>query len=91
MISSSWGAPLAFTKGFNPQHVSNGLSGRHLYVYSLPEGQVWVGGMFQKGSPVVAVKDDGETWQADVLLISFVTRRLWSVLYPLKLMVALTM
>lgn len=29
-------------------------------------GQLWVGGLFQKGSPVVAVKDDGETWQVDV-------------------------
>ncbi|KAJ7957266.1 Selenium binding protein [Quillaja saponaria] len=29
-------------------------------------GQVWVGGLFQKGSPVVAVEDDGKTWQVDV-------------------------
>ncbi|CAK8567112.1 unnamed protein product [Lathyrus sativus] len=29
-------------------------------------GQLWVGGLFQKGSPVVAVKDDGETWQVEV-------------------------
>jgi selenium-binding protein 1 len=28
-------------------------------------GQIWVGGLVQKGSPVVAVKD-GETWQSDV-------------------------
>ncbi|KAJ4723085.1 Selenium-binding protein [Melia azedarach] len=153
MISSSWGAPLAFTKGFNPQHLSDGLYGRHLYVYSWPDGelkqtmdlgntglipleirflhdpskavgfvgatlssnmirffktedgswshevaasvkplkvqnwilpempglyniedpknpvltgQVWVGGLLQKGSPVVAVMEDGQTWQADV-------------------------
>eukprot|EP01018_Ginkgo_biloba_P037550 Gb_24949 [translate_table: standard] len=38
MISSSWGAPAAFTKGFNPQHVSDGLYGRHLFVYSWPDG-----------------------------------------------------
>ncbi|XP_057547560.1 selenium-binding protein 1-like isoform X4 [Amaranthus tricolor] len=25
MISSSWGAPLAFSKGFHPQHGSEGL------------------------------------------------------------------
>ncbi|TKY45806.1 Selenium-binding protein 1 [Spatholobus suberectus] len=37
MISSSWGAP-AFTKGFNLQHVSDGLYGRHLHVYSWPGG-----------------------------------------------------
>ncbi|KAJ4723086.1 Selenium-binding protein [Melia azedarach] len=127
MISSSWGAPLAFTKGFNPQHLSDGLYGRHLYVYSWPDGElkqtmdlgntglipleirflhdpskavgfvgatlssnmirffktedgswshevaasvkplkVWVGGLLQKGSPVVAVMEDGQTWQADV-------------------------
>ncbi|WVZ04919.1 hypothetical protein V8G54_018265 [Vigna mungo] len=29
-------------------------------------GQVWVGGLIQKGSPIVAVTDDGETWQAEV-------------------------
>ncbi|TXG72660.1 hypothetical protein EZV62_001239 [Acer yangbiense] len=40
MISSSWGAPLAFTKGFNPQHESDGLYGRLLYVYSWPEGEL---------------------------------------------------
>nr|ACU23278.1 unknown [Glycine max] len=178
MISTSWGAPSAFTKGFNLQHLSDGLYGRHLHVYSwpggelrqtmdlgdsglipleirflhdpakdtgfvgsaltsnmirffktqdeswshevaisvkplkvqnwiLPEmpglitdflislddrflyfvnwlhgdirqyniedvknpkltGQVWVGGLIQKGSPVVAMTDDGETWQAEV-------------------------
>eukprot|EP00250_Pteridium_aquilinum_P012587 c20817_g1_i3 orf=146-1582(+) len=38
MISSSWGAPSAFTKGFNPQHVSDGLYGRHLFVYDWPGG-----------------------------------------------------
>nr|KYP57004.1 Putative selenium-binding protein [Cajanus cajan] len=170
MISTSWGAPSAFTKGFNLQHVSDGLYGRHLHVYSwpggelrqtldlgdsgllpleantgfvgsaltsnmirffktqdgswghevsisvkplkvqnwiLPEmpglitdflislddrflyfvnwlhgdirqyniedlknpkltGQVWVGGLLQKGSPIVAITDDGETWQPEV-------------------------
>ncbi|KAK9138478.1 hypothetical protein Sjap_009072 [Stephania japonica] len=40
MISSSWGAPAAFTQGFNPQHVSDGLYGRHLYVYSWPDGEL---------------------------------------------------
>ncbi|XXG78661.1 hypothetical protein AAC387_Pa08g2561 [Persea americana] len=40
MISSSWGAPLAFTKGFNPQHVADGLYGRQLYVYSWPDGEL---------------------------------------------------
>lgn len=40
MISSSWGAPLAFSKGFNPQHVAEGLYGRHLYVYSWPSGEL---------------------------------------------------
>lgn len=40
MISSSWGAPSAFTKGFNPQHVSDGLYGRQLYVYSWPDGEL---------------------------------------------------
>uniref|UniRef100_A0A7N0U3B2 Selenium-binding protein n=1 Tax=Kalanchoe fedtschenkoi TaxID=63787 RepID=A0A7N0U3B2_KALFE len=39
MISSSWGAPAAFTKGFNLQHVSDGLYGRHLHVYSWPDGE----------------------------------------------------
>lgn len=38
MISSSWGAPAAFSKGFNPQDVANGLYGRHLFVYSWPQG-----------------------------------------------------
>jgi selenium-binding protein 1 len=38
MISSSWGAPLAFTKGFNPSHVADGLYGQHLFVYDWPEG-----------------------------------------------------
>ncbi|KAL0358489.1 UNVERIFIED_CONTAM: Selenium-binding protein 2 [Sesamum angustifolium] len=40
MISSSWGAPSAFTTGFNLQHVSDGLYGRHLHVYSWPEGEL---------------------------------------------------
>jgi selenium-binding protein 1 len=40
MISSSWGAPAAFSKGFNLQDVSDGLYGRHLYVYSWPGGEL---------------------------------------------------
>ncbi|KAF9606196.1 hypothetical protein IFM89_023651 [Coptis chinensis] len=40
MISSSWGAPLAFTKGFDLQHVADGLYGRHLCVYSWPDGEL---------------------------------------------------
>ncbi|XP_065026313.1 selenium-binding protein 1-like isoform X5 [Musa acuminata AAA Group] len=40
MISSSWGAPAAFSKGFNLQHVSDGLYGRYLYVYSWPDGEL---------------------------------------------------
>ncbi|KAK1381129.1 putative selenium-binding protein 1 [Heracleum sosnowskyi] len=40
MISTSWGAPAAFTKGFNLQHVSDGLYGRHLHVYSWPGGEI---------------------------------------------------
>ncbi|KAK7400065.1 hypothetical protein VNO78_11264 [Psophocarpus tetragonolobus] len=40
MISSSWGAPAAFTNGFNLQHVSDGLYGRHLHVYSWPGGEL---------------------------------------------------
>ncbi|CAL5413904.1 unnamed protein product [Camellia sinensis] len=38
MISTSWGAPAAFTKGFNLRDVSDGLYGRHLHVYSCPDG-----------------------------------------------------
>lgn len=40
MISSSWGAPSAFTKGFNLQHVTDGLYGRHLHVYTWPGGEL---------------------------------------------------
>ena len=40
MISTSWGAPAAFTKGFNLQDVSDGLYGRHLHVYNWPEGEL---------------------------------------------------
>ncbi|CAN1804366.1 Selenium-binding protein 1 [Linum perenne] len=40
MISTSWGAPSAFTKGFNLQHVSDGLYGRHLFVYSWSTGEL---------------------------------------------------
>jgi selenium-binding protein 1 len=40
MISTSWGAPAAFTKGFNPQDVSDGFYGRHLHVYSWPGGEL---------------------------------------------------
>ncbi|KAH7521599.1 hypothetical protein FEM48_Zijuj07G0050300 [Ziziphus jujuba var. spinosa] len=40
MISSSWGAPAAFKGGFNHQHVADGLYGRHLFVYSWPDGKL---------------------------------------------------
>lgn len=40
MISTSWGAPAAFTKGFNLQDVSDGFYGRHLHVYSWPGGEL---------------------------------------------------
>nr|BDN86070.1 selenium binding protein 1 [Symplocarpus renifolius] len=40
MISTSWGAPLAFSKGFDFQHVADGLYGRHLNVYSWPGGEI---------------------------------------------------
>ncbi|KAK8490344.1 hypothetical protein V6N13_009016 [Hibiscus sabdariffa] len=142
MISSSLGAPATFTRGFNPQHIADGLYARHLHVYSWPDGelkqildlgdtgltplevaisvkplkvknwilpempgfitdflislddrylylinwmqgdirqyniedpknpvlagQVWVGGVIQKGSHVFAVTEDGKTWQTDV-------------------------
>ncbi|KAG6394841.1 hypothetical protein SASPL_145431 [Salvia splendens] len=40
MISTSMGAPSTFIKGFNVQHVSDGLYGRHLHVYSWPGGEL---------------------------------------------------
>ncbi|KAI3973112.1 hypothetical protein MKX01_019770 [Papaver californicum] len=40
MISTSLGAPFTFIKGFNPQHVSDGLYGRQIYVYSWPGGEL---------------------------------------------------
>ncbi|XVF65358.1 hypothetical protein PTKIN_Ptkin09bG0241900 [Pterospermum kingtungense] len=40
MISSSIGAPVAFTKGFNLQDVADGLYGRYLFVYSWPDGEL---------------------------------------------------
>jgi hypothetical protein len=40
MISTSWGAPKAFTQGFNLQHVADGLYGRHLHVYDWPGGEI---------------------------------------------------
>ncbi|XP_019089468.1 PREDICTED: selenium-binding protein 2 isoform X2 [Camelina sativa] len=40
MISTSWGAPKAFSKGFDLQHVADGLYGSHLHVYSWPEGEM---------------------------------------------------
>ena len=33
MISSEWGAPNCFTKGFNPSHVAEGKYGRVLHVW----------------------------------------------------------
>jgi hypothetical protein len=40
MISSSWGAPVAFRSGFDLQHVKDGLYGRHLHVYDWPGGEL---------------------------------------------------
>ncbi|KAI0530725.1 hypothetical protein KFK09_000273 [Dendrobium nobile] len=40
MISTSWGAPSAFSKGFNLDHVANGLYGRHLHVYNWSDGEL---------------------------------------------------
>lgn len=40
MISTSWGAPSAFSKGFNLEHVANGLYGRHLHVYNWTDGEL---------------------------------------------------
>ncbi|KAB2092330.1 hypothetical protein E1A91_A02G024300v1 [Gossypium mustelinum] len=40
MISSSFGAPTAFTQGFHLQHVAEGLYGRYLHVYSWPDGEL---------------------------------------------------
>ena len=39
-------------------------------------GQVFVGGLFQKGSPVVAENDDGSTYQVDVpeVTVCFILR-----------------
>jgi len=34
MISSEWGAPKCWSKGFNPQHVGDGQYGNKLYVWS---------------------------------------------------------
>jgi len=40
MISSEWGAPLAFTKGFNPADVAEGKYGRKLHVWDWTERKV---------------------------------------------------
>ena len=40
MMSTSWGASAAFTKGFNLQDVSDGLYGQHLHVYNWTEGEL---------------------------------------------------
>ncbi|CAN6830039.1 unnamed protein product [Brassica oleracea] len=40
MISTSWGAPKSFSKGFNLQHVADGLYGSHLHIYKWPEGEM---------------------------------------------------
>nr|CAC67491.1 selenium binding protein [Lotus japonicus]CAC67492.1 selenium binding protein [Lotus japonicus] len=40
MISTSWGAPTAFTKGFDLQHVADGLYGRHLTCIQLARGEL---------------------------------------------------
>jgi len=33
MVSSEWGAPNTYTKGFNPAHVAEGKYGRHIYFW----------------------------------------------------------
>jgi len=40
MISSEWGSPSAFSCGFNPQHVADGLYGKHLYVWDWQKREV---------------------------------------------------
>jgi len=40
MISSEWGAPNAWTHGFNPAHVADGKYGRHLHVWNWKEREV---------------------------------------------------
>ncbi|KAL1059811.1 hypothetical protein V6Z11_1Z004900 [Gossypium hirsutum] len=40
MICSSFGAPLAFTQGFNLKHVEDGFYGRQLFVYDWPDGRL---------------------------------------------------
>lgn len=40
MVSSEWGAPSAWSKGFNPQHVAEGKYGRHLYVWDWTKKEV---------------------------------------------------
>lgn len=39
-ISAPWRAPAAFTKGFDLKDVSDCLYGKHLHVYSWPEGEL---------------------------------------------------
>ena len=40
MISSEWGAPNCFTKGFNPAHVAEGKYGKFLHVWDWTERKV---------------------------------------------------
>ncbi|CAL5413903.1 unnamed protein product [Camellia sinensis] len=42
------------------------LDDRYLYMNPGLTGQVWVGGLIQKGSSVLAEADDGTTYQVDV-------------------------
>ncbi|GAU39506.1 hypothetical protein TSUD_68700 [Trifolium subterraneum] len=61
MISTSWGAPAAFTKGFNLQHVSDGFYGRHLHVYSWPEGELkQILDLGQSG--LIPLENQDESW-----------------------------
>ena len=46
-------------------------------------GQIWVGGLLQKGGPVKAVREDGGTYQFDVPQIKVCTKQnliFWSIL-----------
>ena len=40
LVSSSWGAPKAFSGGFNPAHVEEGLYGKNLYFWDFAKKQV---------------------------------------------------
>ena len=40
MVSSSWGQPSSFLSGFNPQHVSEGKYGHHLYFWDWTKHEI---------------------------------------------------